>query len=98
MAYLNEQDREKLLEELIKLPFIKAKNKLRRMDRQARLDVYRNMQRTNEWVTRYDLPNLGTTVTLIEKARIPEGDPGTRPSADYELVRVIVEPMPENRT
>ena len=98
MAYLNEQDRDKLLNDLVKLPFIKAKNKLRRMDSKARLDVYRNVQRTGEWLTRYDLPSLGTTVTLIESNDSVEGDPANRGKAKFELQRVIVEPMPENRT
>lgn len=98
MTYLNEKDREKLLNELIKLPFLRAKNKVRRMDRESRLDVYRNVQQTGEWLTRYDLPTLGTTVTLIEDYNNPDDDPNNRQKAQFELVKVIVEPMPGNRT
>ncbi len=98
MAYLNEQEREELLYELVKLPFIKAKNKLRRMDSKARLDVYRNVQNTGEWMTRYDLPSLGTTVTLIETNISTNNDPAVRTKSKLELERVIVAPLPENRT
>lgn len=98
MKYLNEQDRENLLNELVNLPFLKAKNRVRRMDPKAKLEIYRNVQTTGEWLTRYRLPTCGTLVTLIEDYNNPDHDPATRHKAKFELSKVIVEPTPENRT
>ncbi|TVR20505.1 MAG: hypothetical protein EA396_10575 [Anaerolineaceae bacterium] len=99
MAYLNEREREKLLNDLSKMTFLQAKRRLRRMDRQAKLAVYRNVQNTGEWITRYDLVGKGTRVTLIEEERVGHvGSPDIRHEAEYELARVVVEPLPENRT
>jgi hypothetical protein len=98
MAYLNDSEREALLQDLSRMNFNKARGRLRRMDPQGRLAVYRNVQNTGEWVTRYDLVGLGTRVTLIEDChqRKTDGEVVVRP--EFELVRVIVEPMPGNRT
>ena len=98
MTYLNEKDRENLLNELIQLPFLKAKNKARRLDPKAIMEVYRNVQHNGEWLTRYRLPTRGTIVTLIESYNNPDNDPNSRQKAKFELEKVIVEPMPENRT
>lgn len=98
MAYLNESERQQLLEQLTTMNFSKARGRLRRLDGQCRLAVFRNTQNTGEWHTRYDLPSLGTRVTLIEERRTPAGSPDQRMADDYELVRVIVEPLPDNRT
>lgn len=99
MAYLNEKEREKLLEDLSRMTFMRAKRKLRRMDRKAQVALYRNVQSTGEWVTRYDLVGLGTSVTLIEeRVQGYTGTPDERARAEYELTRVVVEPMPGNRT
>ena len=96
MAYLNIQEREDLLQELIKLNYMQAKRKIRNMDAKSRLGVFRNVQGVNRWVTRYDLPSLGTKVTLIETYALAGA---TRvKEADYELTEVIVEPTAENRT
>ena len=99
MAYLNEKEREKLLNDLSKMNFMKAKRRLRRMDRQGKLALFRNVQNTGEWMTQFDLYGLGTTVTLIEARKSGyEGTPEQRNEHEYELVEIIVEPMPENRT
>ncbi|MFW5708641.1 MAG: hypothetical protein ACOCX5_00330 [Chloroflexota bacterium] len=99
MAYLNAKEREKLEHDLAKMDFNRAKRKLRRMDRQSKLAMYRNVQTTGEWMTRYDLVGLGAKVTLIEdRVSGYDGQPDQRQAADFELVRVIVEPLPENRT
>lgn len=98
MAYLNAQEREDLLKELSKMNFNRAKGKLRRMDPKAKLGIYRTVQITGEWITRYDLLGLGTRVTLIEDRAPLADDPKLRQKLDYQLVEVIVEPLPENRT
>jgi len=96
MAYLNSQQRDELLDELVKMKFNRAKGKLRRMG--GKLDVFRNVQNPGEWMTRYELPDRGTIVTLIEDRDGPEGGPSVRDKVKYNLVRVIVEPTPDNRT
>lgn len=98
MAYLNAQERDALLSELSRMDFNKAKARLRRMNHKAKLALFRNVQYTGEWITRYDLPGLGTRVTLVEDRVPSSGDPNRREQAKYELVKVIVEPLPENRT
>lgn len=99
MAYLNEREREKLLDDLTKMTFAQAKRRLRRIDRQAKLVVYRNVQNTGQWMTQYDLIGKGTRVTLIEEERVGHvGSPDIRHQAEYEMTRVMVEPLPENRT
>ncbi len=98
MAYLNEAERQQLLDQLITMDFKKARGKLRRLDPQSRMAVFRNNQNTGEWHTRYELPGLGTRVILIEARLTPAGSPDQRMADDYELMRVIVEPLPDNRT
>ncbi len=98
MAYLNTQEREALLTELKSLDFLHAKRKLITSDQKGRLCYYRNSQRSGFLETRFDLEGLGTRVTLVEKHdRTPsEKKPGIYDSS-YEIVDVIVEPLPDNR-
>ncbi|MDZ4670394.1 MAG: hypothetical protein SH821_05955 [Phototrophicales bacterium] len=99
MAYfLNEEERKELQSELVKMNFNRAKGKLRRMDRKAKLGTYRNVQNIGEWMTTYDLPSLGAHVTLIENCSLGTDDPNERVKARYDMVRVIVEPTTGNRT
>lgn len=99
MAYLNEREREELANALIQKTYLQAKRTVRNMDRQSKLGVMRNMQQTGELLTSYTLPNKGARVSLIEKRTGGyDGTPDTRQRADYELVRVVVEPTPDNRT
>ena len=98
MAYLNEQERDALLNQLKNMNFMRAKSKLRKMDPKGKIALFRNVQETGEWITRYDLNGLGTRVTLIEDRNAPDNDPSIRAKAKYELVRVIVEPTADNRT
>ena len=98
MAYLNEQERGKLLDDLVKMNFNQARRKLRRIDPDAELEFYRNSQRVNEWMTRYKLASLGTIVTLIESREDFADDPSHFIKLNYDLSRVIVEPTADNRT
>jgi hypothetical protein len=105
MAYLNQQEREKLLQELVKLNNVpRARGKLRRMDPKVRLAYMRNMQQSGEYATRFDLFGLGTVVTLIERgteektATDKAGAAAVRFKPEFTLSEVIVEPMPENKT
>jgi hypothetical protein len=104
MAYLNREEREKLLNDLTKMSAPRARGKLRRMDSKVKLAYLRNAQEGGEYWTRYELYGLGTVVTLVEKAdetQTSTDEPGSaaiRLSKDYRLAEVMVEPMPENKT
>lgn len=105
MAYLNQQEREKLLNELVKLNNVsRARGKLRRMDPKVKLAYMRNMQASGFYETRFDLFGLGTVVKLIERGSQHEtatDKPGSAPvrlETDFTLAEVVVEPMPENKT
>lgn len=96
MAYLNEQERDKLLNELKDMKFGRAKGKLARMDPKGRLAYYRNVQMSGEWHTKFILEGLGTIVTLVEVNKA-ENDQ-IRNWQNFEFVNIIVEPTPSNRT
>jgi len=98
MAYLNESERDELLNELTQKTFKQAQRTVFRVDPQARLRLYRNVQRVNEWVTSYELPNRGAVITLIEKREDEETDPNVRVKVKYDMVRVEIAPTPDNRT
>ena len=99
MAFLNQQEREKLLNDLKGMNFNKAKAKVRRLDPKGRLAYLRNVQNSaSQFYTRYDLPGMGVRVTLIEsEAEKPLKD-SDKLKAKFELVDVIVEPTPDNKT
>lgn len=98
MAYLNEQQREELLNDLKDLKFNQAKGKLRRMDPKARLIYMRNAQRTGRWMTRYDLETLGTRVTLVEQNRVLDENKNHKLESEWEMVEIVVEPLPDNQS
>lgn len=97
MAYLNKNERDALQTELSGMRFRPALGRLRRMDPKSRLVFYRNVQGVDKWNTRYDLIGLGTRVTLTESYAHEEQLSG-KIKADYELVDVKVEALPENKT
>jgi hypothetical protein len=96
VAYLNQQGREDLVNELKQYKFMQAKGRARRKDPESRLVFWRNAQGVGRLLTRYDLPTLGTRVTLVEG--VDEKDQGGKIKADYQLVEVIAEPLPGNNT
>jgi hypothetical protein len=97
MAFLDKNEREQLRNELLKLPFNRAKGKVRGMDTDSRLVFLRNVQNVDQWYTRYDLPSFGVRVTLIEHYDTKQAKSG-KIKSDYKLVDVRVEPTPENKT
>lgn len=96
MVYLNKQQRDALQKELKSMSFGRAKSRLHRIDSQGRLAVYRNNQSVGQWVTRFDLRGLGTRVMLVEA--YDTRTQGGKHKAKFELVDVIVEPLPDNKT
>ncbi len=104
MAYLNPEEREKLLGELTRMSVSKARGKLRRMDPKVKLAYLRNAQETGEYWTRLDLPTQGIMVTLIEReteVQSATDEPGAAPvrlKPNFALAEVVIDPMPENQT
>lgn len=100
MAYLNEQQRDELLNELKNMTFNQANWKLRLMSmgKNGRLAYYRNAQQTGRWLTRYELNGLGTRVTLVEKHSDGADKTPNRTKSTFEFVEVIVEPTADNRS
>jgi hypothetical protein len=105
MAYLNRDEREKLLNELTTMSVSRARGKLRRMDPKVKLAYLRNMQESGEYWTRLDLPTCGVVVTLVERATEKQiadkefsGSMSVRLQPEFYLAEVMVEPTPENRT
>ena len=96
MAYLNEQQRQELVNQLKDVKFMQAKGKVRRMDEKSRLVFWRNAQGIGRLLTRYDLPTLGTRVTLVES--VDEVKQGNKIKADYQLIEIVAEPLPGNNT
>jgi hypothetical protein len=96
MAYLNAEQREKLVNELKGMAFNKAKGKVRGMDQNSRLVFYRNAQGVGRWLTRFELPTLGTRVTLVESHK--DTDKNGKIKSEYDLAEVIVEALPNNKT
>lgn len=96
MAFLNAQEREALLQDLKKLNFGQAKWKLAHLDPKGRIAYFRNNQLADKWLTRYVLAGLGTRVTLVESYRTKQQ--GGQTKEDFQLIDVIVEPTPDNKT
>lgn len=97
MAFLNASERESLKKELLSMSFGPAKRKVRAMDAKGRLVFYRNNQNIGQFLTRFELPNFGTRVTLVESFGMKAKKSGEVMS-DYDFVDVIVEATPDNRT
>ncbi len=96
MAYLNAQQRQELLNELINLRFNRAKGKVRGLDQQSRLVFFRNAQQNGRLLTRFDLPTLGTRVTLVEQ--VGSAEQAGKLKSEYDLTEVTVEALPGNNT
>lgn len=91
MAFLNKEERDKLLDEIRNKKFNQIKGRLMRLDPKARLAYYRNVQESGKWMTRIVLEGLGTQVTLVETMALVHN------KASYQLQQIIVEPTAENR-
>lgn len=92
MAYLNQQEREALLNEIKDKKLGSIRWTLFLKDKEARLAYFRNVQESGKWMTRVVLQGLGTQVTMVEN-QISKKDR----KKEYELVEIIVEPTADNR-
>ena len=97
MAYLNAQERERLKTDLLAMTYNRAKGRLNRIDPQARLVYWRNSQKVGELHTRFDLPGLGTSVSLIEVLQNKATDKDRITRTSFDFIDVRVEALPENR-
>ena len=85
-----------LAQKLAKMPFLRAKGYIRRLDQLARLDMFRVSVGANEWHTRYALPTKGLWITLVERKEIA----GTSAQNGLERIRfdyleARIEPIPD---
>ena len=96
MAYLNAQQREALANELAKMKFNKAKAKVRSLDANTRMVYHRNSQGVGRWMTRYDLPTLGTRITLLETHQ--DATHEGKIKSEFEMSEVTVEALAGNNT
>ncbi len=93
---LSKLEMDELAQKLAKMNINRARATVRKMDSQARLDIFRVSVGTNRWVTRYSLPTKGLRIMLIEQKE-EYGDPddhGYR-NARFKYVEALVEPLPE---
>jgi hypothetical protein len=97
MAYLNQQERDALSQELKSLDFIHAKRRLFLIDKDGRLAFFRNAQHSGQLETRFELQGLGTRVTIIEKHTREKDPRGDFYNANYEILEIKVEALPGNR-
>ncbi len=90
-AELNE-----LAQKLAKMPINRAKGYIRGLDRRARLELFRVIVGTDEWITRFALPTKGLRITLVERKEeygLPD-DQGHHKTR-FKYVEARVEPLPE---
>ncbi|MBN1963890.1 MAG: hypothetical protein JW910_04550 [Anaerolineae bacterium] len=90
---LTEQDMQKLAEELVEMPFRKAARKARMMDPDVQVQQWR-VAVGPEVRTKYNLPNLGVAVTLVEQFdSSPMQSHYDKQKVKEELIEARVEPL-----
>ncbi len=84
-----------LAQKLARMRFGRAKGTIRRLDRHARLDLFR-VYVGNEWQTRFTLPGKGLWVTLVEvKEEFGAPVRNDLRKTRFRFVEARVEPIPE---
>ena|SRR5258706_4876465 len=88
---------EDLAQKLAKMRFTWAKWYIRwRVDKQARLDMYRLAVGTDQWHTRFSCPNKGIRITLIErKETVGSPDSHGYRKTRFKFLEARVEPLPD---
>jgi hypothetical protein len=84
-----------LAQKLAKMKINRARNHIRRLDRNGKIELYRDSVGYNRWLTRYALPNKGLWITLVEEKEDygPPSDLGYRKTR-FKYLEAIVEPLP----
>jgi hypothetical protein len=80
---------------LAKMRFNRAKGYVRSLDKKCRLDIFRVVVGSNQWVTRYTLPSRGLQISLIEHRELT-GTPDSKGMrrTRFRFVEARVEPIP----
>lgn len=94
MAFLNQDERDALLNDIKNKSFNGIRGYVHRKDPKARLAYFRNAQQSGKWMTRYVLEGLGTQVTVYEK--FDEENEGWFSKRKYEIEQIVVEPTANN--
>ncbi|MBX3084866.1 MAG: hypothetical protein KF716_24740 [Anaerolineae bacterium] len=85
-----------LAQKLAKFKYNKAMWKIRQMDKEARLDMYRDSVGFDEVHTRFALPNKNLWITLIErKEEYSLPNMWGHRKVRWKYVEARVEPIPE---
>lgn len=94
MAFLNQEERDALLNDIKNKSFNGIRGYVYHKDPKARLAYFRNVQESGKWMTRYVLEGLGTQVTVYE--RIEGENKGLFSRRRYEIEQISVEPTANN--
>ena len=95
MAYLNQQERDQMAQELRDKTRQQIRGYVNGKDKKARLAYFRNVQEPGKWMTRYVLDEFGVMVTIYEV--FDEKPHGWFNQRDYRIEQVVVEPTAANR-
>jgi hypothetical protein len=91
---LSTAEMNELAQKLAKMKINRARGHIRRMDRNGRLELFRDSVGPR-WLTRYALPNKGLWITLVEQKEdygAPD-DHGYRKTR-FRYLEAIVAPLP----
>lgn len=87
---LSDEDMQALADKLIGLKVNKARAQVRRLDPDSEMQMYR-VGVGHEILTRFNLPNLGVSVTLVEVPRVtPKGGDSNTLKAEPAFVEARI--------
>jgi hypothetical protein len=92
---LSTAEMNEMAQKLAKMKINRARGHIRGMDRNGRLELFRDSVGHDRWLTRYALPNKGLWITLVEQKEdygAPD-DHGYRKTR-FKYLEAIVEPLP----
>jgi hypothetical protein len=95
MAFLTQDERDALANELVNKNFGQIRGTVYRKDNKTRLAYFRNVQESGKWMTRYVMEGLGTMVTVYETHN--EEKKGWFNTVKYQIEKIVVEPTKANR-
>ncbi len=87
---------DELAKKLAKMRFNRAKGYIRGMDKHVRLELFRVIVGSDEWITRFALPTKGLWITLVERKEehgLPDAQGHHK--MRFKYIEARVEPMPE---
>ena len=90
---LSEEEMQALADKLVGLKVNKARRQIRRLDPDSQLEYYRNGVQ-DELLTRFIMPNLGVSITLVEDpSAVPEKGDIVKLKATDTFVEARVEAL-----